>query len=149
MELPLHRLHTPEAVGSITFHTAKAEAGLVLHSLLQHPREVIQKICCLLQEVAEEPKKMGPDSLLRQKVKQKRFREGYEEGLSSTHKATSALAFVMSDTPVEMLGQYSRYAASLPCAPAVHGGLLTCHAIASGMQGRLFVWLPWQGCQPE
>ena len=68
----------------------------------------------LMQEVAEEPKKMGPDSLLRQKVKQKRFREGYEDGLSSTHKATSALAFVMSDTPVEMLGQYSRYAASLP-----------------------------------
>lgn len=66
----------------------------------------------MLQEVAEEPKKMGPDSLLRQKVKQKRFREGYEDGLSSTHKATSALAFVLSETPVEMLGQFSRCAFS-------------------------------------
>ena len=55
---------------------------------------------------------MGPDSLLRQKVKQKRFREGYEAGLSTTHKATSALAFIMSETPVELLGQYSRCAAS-------------------------------------
>lgn len=64
----------------------------------------------MLQEVAEEPKKMGPDALLKQKVKQKRFREGYEDGLSSTHKATSALAFVMSETPVEMLGQFSRCA---------------------------------------
>lgn len=70
-----------------------------------------------LQEVAEEPKKMGPDSLLRQKVKQKRFREGYEDGLSSTHKATSALAFVVSETPVEMLGQYSRCAVVMPWHP--------------------------------
>ena len=60
---------------------------------------------------------MGPDSLLRQKVKQKRFREGYEDGLSSTHKATSALAFVMSATPVEMLGQYSRCAVFTPLHP--------------------------------
>lgn len=57
---------------------------------------------------------MGPDSLLRQKVKQKRFREGYEAGLSTTHRAASALAFVMSDAPVEMLGQYSRRAPQQP-----------------------------------
>ena len=57
---------------------------------------------------------MGPDSLLRQKVKQKRFREGYEAGLSTTHRAASALAFIMSDTPVEMLGQYSRCALQSP-----------------------------------
>lgn len=58
--------------------------------------------------MAEEPKKLGPDALLRAKVKQKRFREGYEEGLSSTHKAASMAAFIASETPVEMLGQYSR-----------------------------------------
>ncbi len=58
--------------------------------------------------MAEEPKKLGPDALLRQKVKQKRFREGYEDGLSSTHKAMSAAAFVASEEPVEMLGRYSR-----------------------------------------
>ena len=61
---------------------------------------------------------MGPDSLLRQKVKQKRFREGYEAGLSSTHRAASALAFIMSDAPVEMLGQYSRCALQSPAEAA-------------------------------
>ena len=61
-----------------------------------------------VQEVAEETKQLGPDALLRQKVKQKRFREGYEDGLSSTHKAAPAVAFVASEEPVEMLGKYSR-----------------------------------------
>ena len=54
------------------------------------------------------PKSLGPDALLRAKVKQKRFRDGYEEGLSTTHRATSAVAFILSEAPVEMLGQYSR-----------------------------------------
>ena len=62
------------------------------------------------------PKSLGPDALLRAKVKQKRFRDGYEEGLSTTHRATSAAAFVLSEAPVEMLGQYSRRASH-----AVHG----------------------------
>ena len=51
---------------------------------------------------------MGPDALLKQKIKQKRFREGYEEGLSSMHKEASALAFLTSDSPVEMLGQFTK-----------------------------------------
>ena len=51
---------------------------------------------------------MGPDALLKQKIKQKRFREGYEEGLSTTHKELSAAAFIASDKPVELLGQYTR-----------------------------------------
>jgi hypothetical protein len=29
---------------------------------------------------------MGPEALLKQKIKQKRHREGYEDGLSSSHK---------------------------------------------------------------
>jgi AdoMet-dependent rRNA methyltransferase SPB1 len=29
---------------------------------------------------------MGPEALLKQKIKQKRHREGYEEGLSSSHR---------------------------------------------------------------
>lgn len=66
------------------------------------------------QEVAEEPKKLGPDALLRQKVKQKRFRDGYEEGLSTTHKAASAAAFIASEQPVEMLGQHSRSVSAHP-----------------------------------
>lgn len=52
-----------------------------------------------------EPQVMGPEALLKQKIKQKRHREGYDEGLSSSHKALPAAAFIMSDTPVEMLGQ--------------------------------------------
>ncbi len=50
---------------------------------------------------------MGPEALLRQKIKQQRFREGYEEGFSTSHRPTSALAFLISDTPVEMLGQFT------------------------------------------
>jgi hypothetical protein len=29
---------------------------------------------------------MGPEALLKQKIKQKRHREGYDDGLSSSHK---------------------------------------------------------------
>ncbi len=61
--------------------------------------------------MAETPKVMGPDALLRQKVKQKRWREGYEEGVATTHRAAPAAAFVASATPVEMLGQFSQCAA--------------------------------------
>ena len=51
---------------------------------------------------------MGPEALLREKIKQKRHREGYEDGLSSSHKMASALSFILSDAPVEMLGQFTR-----------------------------------------
>lgn len=51
---------------------------------------------------------MGPDALLKQKVKQRRFREGYAEGMSSLFKQTTAAAFIASENPVEMLGQYTR-----------------------------------------
>ena len=59
------------------------------------------------QEVSDVKKVMGPEALLREKIKQKRHREGYEEGLSSSHKMTSALSFILSDAPVEMLGQFT------------------------------------------
>ena len=61
-----------------------------------------------MQEVAEEPKAAGPDALMKQKLKQKRFREGYAEGLSSLHKEVPVAAFITSTTPVEMLGQYTK-----------------------------------------
>ena len=51
---------------------------------------------------------MGPEALLRDKIKQKRHREGYEDGLSSSHKATSAVSFITSESPVEMLGQFTK-----------------------------------------
>lgn len=61
----------------------------------------------LFGDVTEMPKTAGPDALLKAKVKQKRFREGYEEGLSTTRKATTAAEFINSDSPVEMLGQFT------------------------------------------
>ncbi|KAI7836413.1 hypothetical protein COHA_009713 [Chlorella ohadii] len=68
----------------------------------------------LFQEVTEAPKVAGPDALLKQKIKQKRFREGYEEGLSTTHKVLSAAAFIAGDSPIEMLGQYTAIAVEGP-----------------------------------
>ncbi|GLC72047.1 hypothetical protein PLESTF_001198400 [Pleodorina starrii] len=69
------------------------------------PRLLDSKV--LFQEVSEPKKVMGPEALLRQKIKQRRFREGYEEGFSTSHRATSALSFVVSDAPVEMLGNFT------------------------------------------
>lgn len=66
-----------------------------------------------MQETADAPKVMGPDALLRQKITQKRHRDGYEEGSSSLHRPLPAAAFVASDSPVEVLGQHSRCQHSL------------------------------------
>ncbi|KAK9814670.1 hypothetical protein WJX72_009544 [[Myrmecia] bisecta] len=63
----------------------------------------------LFQDVKEVPRNMGPDALIKMKMKQKKFREGYEEGLSTTHKQTSAVAFITASNPVEMLGQFSKF----------------------------------------
>eukprot|EP00201_Polytomella_parva_P021348 CAMPEP_0175047888 /NCGR_PEP_ID=MMETSP0052_2-20121109/5861_1 /TAXON_ID=51329 ORGANISM="Polytomella parva, Strain SAG 63-3" /NCGR_SAMPLE_ID=MMETSP0052_2 /ASSEMBLY_ACC=CAM_ASM_000194 /LENGTH=905 /DNA_ID=CAMNT_0016311845 /DNA_START=19 /DNA_END=2736 /DNA_ORIENTATION=+ len=63
----------------------------------------------LFQDITEVKKVMGPEALLRQKIKQRRFREGYEEGLSTMHKEASALSFVVSDSPVEMLGNFTKF----------------------------------------
>ncbi|WIA36773.1 hypothetical protein OEZ86_008035 [Tetradesmus obliquus] len=84
------------------------------------PRLLDPKV--LFQEVAEAPKVMGPEALLKQKIKQKRHREGYEEGLSSSHRALPAAAFLLSATPIEMLGQATQLvisgkAAEAPVAP--------------------------------
>eukprot|EP00889_Picochlorum_renovo_P008697 jgi/Picre1/35727/NNA_003187.t1 len=53
------------------------------------------------------PKIEGPDALLRAKDKQRRFREGYEDGISTTHKEILASDFIQQDNPVEMLGRYT------------------------------------------
>lgn len=87
-------------------------------------------ICCVesylddVQDVTEAPKNMGPDALIKQKIKQKRFREGYEEGLSTMHKPTSAAAFILSATPVEMLGQFSQIVLSGSAAESFPGAEL-------------------------
>lgn len=46
-------------------------------------------------------------------------REGYEEGLSTTHKVVSAAAFVAGDNPIEMLGQYTTIALDGPYSEGV------------------------------
>lgn len=65
---------------------------------------------------------MGPEALLKQKIKQKRHREGYDDGLSSSHKAAAAAAFIMSDTPVEMLGQATQLVLAGKAAEQPEGG---------------------------
>lgn len=93
--------------------------GICRRSTLQITVAKLQLVLCnykvveiewasCVQEVAQAPRPMGPDALLKQKIKQKRFREGYEDGMSSLHKEASAAAFIASDNPVEMLGQYTR-----------------------------------------
>ncbi|KAG2498835.1 hypothetical protein HYH03_003028 [Edaphochlamys debaryana] len=72
------------------------------------PRLLDSKV--LFQDVVEPKKVMGPEALLRQKIKQRRFREGYEEGATNSRRVASALGFLVSDTPVEMLGQFTELA---------------------------------------
>ena len=54
------------------------------HSAVRPP------VSSTLQEVGEAKKVMGPEALLREKIKQRRHREGYEDGLSTSHKVTRA-----------------------------------------------------------
>ncbi|KAL6781160.1 RRM11 [Auxenochlorella protothecoides x Auxenochlorella symbiontica] len=61
----------------------------------------------LFKDVAEAPRNAGPDALVKQKVTQRRFREGYEDGLSSLHRALPAADFVLLDAPIELLGKYT------------------------------------------
>ncbi len=60
------------------------------------------------QEVTEIAPNAGPDALIKHKVKKQRHREGYAEGISTTHKAISAAAFVLSNHPIEVLGNHTR-----------------------------------------
>ncbi|KAG2453439.1 hypothetical protein HYH02_001662 [Chlamydomonas schloesseri] len=86
------------------------------------PRLLDHKV--LFQEVAEPKKVMGPEALLRQKIKQRRFREGYEEGFSTSQRIASALAFLVSDTPVEMLGSFTEMSLEGPHSWVVAEGVL-------------------------
>ncbi len=70
-----------------------------------------------LQEVADAPKKMGPDALLKDKFKTSRQRSGYEEGVSLSHRPAPAAAFILSENPVEMLARFTRYVPWLSSKP--------------------------------
>ncbi|PSC71474.1 rRNA methyltransferase [Micractinium conductrix] len=90
----------------------------------------------LFQEVQEAPKIMGPDALIKQKIKQTRFREGYAEGLSTTHKVLSAAAFIAGDAPVEMLGQYTTIAIEGPTSEADVAGVDDAAELAAFVRGH-------------
>ncbi len=62
----------------------------------------------IFTDFSEAPKIEGPDALLRAKDKQRRFREGYEEGISTTHKEIGAHEFIMGDGAVEKLGKFTK-----------------------------------------
>jgi AdoMet-dependent rRNA methyltransferase SPB1 len=62
---------------------------------------------------------MGPEALLKQKIKQTRHREGYAEGISSSHAPLGAAAFILSPEPVEALGRWGAAGVGLgSCAAA-------------------------------
>lgn len=63
----------------------------------------------LFAEVEDNHAPTGPDALARGKMKQRRHRDGYEEGVTNLRKETSAVAFVTGDNPVEMLGIYNKF----------------------------------------
>lgn len=98
----------------LTRHLEKQDTSSLSHPLTpavkRNEVETLTRTAEWLQEVEEEARSMGPDALLKQKIKQKRFRDGYAEGISTMHKQTSAAAFIASEQPVEMLGQYTRSA---------------------------------------
>ena len=62
------------------------------------------------QETAAPAPSAGPDALLKEKTKQKRMREGYEEGISLAHRPASAASFIAAEKPVEVLGRFTRCA---------------------------------------
>jgi hypothetical protein len=49
-------------------------------------------------------------------------REGYEEGLSTSHKPVSAVEFLLSDAPVELLGRATKFELEGPRSEQVSGG---------------------------
>jgi AdoMet-dependent rRNA methyltransferase SPB1 len=64
-----------------------------------------------------------------------RHREGYEEGISLAHRALSALAFVASESPVEMLGQYTHMVLEGPDAVVLPDGIKGGQGCAAALQG--------------
>jgi len=77
------------------------------------PYGTITRLAANPQETAEPAPIAGPDALLKDKIKQKRHREGYEEGVSVIHRPTSAASFISAERPVEALGRFTT------CGPVV------------------------------
>ena len=95
------------------------------------------------QEVEDAPKNAGPDALLKQKVKQRRFREGYADGISTTHKPLPAAAFIAGDNPVELLGNCTALVLDGPASEGERGGA------AEGVHTGAWAGLPCACCTPH
>ncbi|CAD7705323.1 unnamed protein product [Ostreobium quekettii] len=63
----------------------------------------------LFQDFTEVPK-VGASGNLFQLTQQTRHRGGYEDGVSTTFKRVSVLAFIHSQAPIELLGQCTQFA---------------------------------------
>ncbi|KAL4457861.1 hypothetical protein ABPG75_012726 [Micractinium tetrahymenae] len=90
----------------------------------------------LFQEVQDAPRVMGPDALIKQKIKQTRFREGYEDGISTTHKVLPAAAFIAGDSPIEMLGQFTAIAIEGPNSEGEVAGVEDAAELAQFVRGH-------------
>lgn len=62
-----------------------------------------------MQDFTEVPK-VGASGNLFQLTQQTRNRGGYEDGISTTFKRVSVLAFIHSQAPIELLGQCTQFA---------------------------------------
>lgn len=72
----------------------------------------------LFAQAEAAPVPLGPDALLRLKAKAKRHREGYEDGIATTHRSMPAAAFVCGASPVTALGAATKIALDGPDAYA-------------------------------
>ena len=79
----------------------------------------------LFQEVTDAPRVGGPDALLKQKQAQRRFREGYEDGVSTLHKALPAATCVLQDRAIEALGAYTALELGAPAGEPSAGAIVS------------------------
>lgn len=91
------------------FRWGRGGADMTAHSPAAKPRSACSPCTVHLQlghTLASFPLLPSLRSLL--------CREGYEEGLSTTHKVLSAAAFIAGDSPIEQLGQFTAIALEGP-----------------------------------
>ena len=62
------------------------------------------------QDFTEPAKSGGSSNVLKQLTKKTRHRGGYEDGISTTFKRRSVLAFIQSNDPIDLMGQCTQFA---------------------------------------